>query len=113
MSERNEKPQTGFMGTYFDRGATLRLARWAEILAWVVLGYHALQVLLSLAIFGLQVSRGMFFGSGVADLAQQVVFGFQPMVPGILYFVVIQALGKLVLIFMDIEDNTRRAARSR
>jgi hypothetical protein len=113
MSETNEKQQTGFMGTYFDRSSVLRFARWTEILAWIVLGYHVVQVIFSLVILGLQISRGMFFGPGVTDLLQQVVWLFQPIVPGALYFAVIQGLGKLVLIFMDIEDNTRRAVRNR
>lgn len=113
MSETNEKQQTGFMGTYFDRSSVLRFARWTDILAWVVLGYHMVQIGLSLVILGLQISRGLFFAPGFTDLVQQVFWLFQPIVPGALYFAVIQGLGKLALIFMDIEDNTRRATRNR
>jgi hypothetical protein len=113
MTDTNEKQQTGFLGTYFDRSSVLRFARLTELLAWIVLGYHIFQIALSLVILGLQISRGLFFAPGVTDLVQQVFWLFQPIVPGALYFAVIQGLGKLALIFMDIEDNTRRAARNR
>jgi hypothetical protein len=36
MTEPDQKPAT-FLGTYFDRDGVLRLSRWADILAWVVL----------------------------------------------------------------------------
>jgi hypothetical protein len=35
----------------------------------------------------------------------------QQPVPGILYFFVFQALSKVLLLLLDVEDNTRRAAR--
>jgi hypothetical protein len=111
MTEKNEKEHTGFLGTYYEKSAVLRFARLTEILAWVVLGYHVIQIAVSLLVFGLQVSRGMFISAGFTDLFQQIIWYFQPIVPGALYFVGIQALGKVALIFMDIEDNTRRAAR--
>jgi hypothetical protein len=113
MTETNEKERSAFLGTYFDKNSVLRFARLAEILAWVVLGYHAVQIALSLLVFGLQVSRGLYVPAGPTDLLQQIVWQFQPLVPGALYFVIIQLLGKLALIFMDIEDNTRRAARNK
>jgi len=107
----SKKSKTNFAGTYFDRDSVLQLARWAEVCAWVVLGYHVIQVLVPLGVFILQVSRGFIAPYGFTDWAQQLMWSLQPIVPGLLYFIGIQAMGKALLIFMDVEDNTRRAAR--
>ncbi len=107
----SKKPKTSFAGTYFDRDSVIRLARWAEISSWIVLVYHVAQTLLQLGVFLLQLSRGFIYPSGFTDLAQQLSWMLQPIVPGLLYFIGIQAMGKALLIFMDVEDNTRRAAR--
>jgi hypothetical protein len=107
----SKKQKTNFAGTYFDRDAVLRFSRWAEIAGWTILSYHAVQALLSMGIFLLQVSRGLVAPYGLTDWIQQLLWALQPLVPGLLYFVGIQAIGKAMLIFMDVEDNTRRAAR--
>jgi hypothetical protein len=41
MSASNDK-QAGFLGTYFDRDGVLRLSRWADIVAWIVLTIYLL-----------------------------------------------------------------------
>jgi hypothetical protein len=46
MSESNDK-QEKFFGTYFDRDSILRISRWADVVAWIVLTIY----LLSLAAF--------------------------------------------------------------
>jgi hypothetical protein len=107
---RNSK--TDFAGTYFDRDSVLRLARLADIFAWIVLSIHALQFLISLLIFVLQIARGLIIPGGYTDIAQQVIWIFMPALPGLWYFIGLQALGKALLIFMDVEDNTRRATRN-
>jgi hypothetical protein len=43
---------------------------------------------------------------------QQVLWLVEPPFRGVVYFVALQGLSKIMLMFMDIEDNTRRAARS-
>jgi hypothetical protein len=108
---KSAKTQTNFAGTYFERDSVLRIARLADIFAWITLAYYAAQVLLSVAIFVLQIVRGTIYLPGFTDVAQQVLWFFQPFMPGLWYFVGIQAVGKVLLIFMDIEDNTRQAAR--
>lgn len=111
MTESTEKQPTGFLGTYFDRSSILRFSRMADVFAWVVLVYHVGQAILSVGIFGLQFARGLIFMGGPTDFAQQLMWQLQPIVPGAWYFVGIQAIGKSLLILMDIEDNTRRIAR--
>ena len=112
MTESNEtKTNTNFAGTYFERDSILKIARLANIFAWATLSFYAAQVLLSLAVMILQITRGVMTMGGFTDVIQQVLWIFQPFMPGLWYFIGIQGIGKLLLIFMDIEDNTRRAAR--
>jgi MFS superfamily sulfate permease-like transporter len=110
MTESNDKPRTIFAGVYFDRDSVLRLARLAEIFAWVSLVYYAGQAAIALTIFILQVVRGLMNLPGLTDYVQQFLWIFQPALPGLWNFIGLQAVGKVLLIFMDMEDNTRRAA---
>jgi hypothetical protein len=111
MTQSTDK--TNFAGTYFDRDSILRLARLADIFAWAILLYHAAQAVLQVGVFALQVMRGLIVPGGFTDVAQQVLWMLQPFLPGMWYFIGVMAVGKLLLIFMDIEDNTRRAARNK
>ena len=113
MTELNDKSKTNFAGTYFDRDSVLRLARLASIFAWVILIYYAAQAGISMVIFILQIARGLMQFPGLTDYAQQFLWIFQPALPGLWNFIGLQAVGKVLLIFMDMEDNTRRAARSK
>ncbi|MEJ5222916.1 MAG: hypothetical protein WHV44_00555 [Anaerolineales bacterium] len=99
---------TGFMGTYFDKTAVLRLSRAAAILGWVIFGYYLLQWAYSLwqAISSALTSNYPFdFSFLIYNTAQP----FQ----GAMVLVFLLAASKVLLILLDIEDNTRRAARNR
>lgn len=112
MSESNEK-QAVFWGTYFDRDGVLRLSRWADVLAWVSLTIHVIIWLFSLGLFIVQYSSGLFFEKGGTFLNAFSIFTpylLQPL-PGVLYFFALQAISRVLLILLDVEDNTRRAAR--
>ena len=50
MSEAKEK-HAGFLGTYFDRDGVLRLSRWADVIAWIVLTVYLLSWIFSLLLF--------------------------------------------------------------
>ena len=112
MSDTNEK-QAGFLGTYFDRDAVLRLARWADVLAWIVLTVYLLSWLSSFLIFLGQYMSGLFFDKGATFLNIISIFASQLLqpLPGLFYFFGLEAVSKGLLIFLDMEDNTRRAAR--
>jgi hypothetical protein len=110
MSEFQDKG-TGFAGTYFDRSVVLRLVRVAEISAWVVLVVYAFQLVLTAGVFLLSYARGYMLGAGFTDMLQQILFVLEQPFRGIVYFVGLQGVAKILLMFMDIEDNTRRAAR--
>ncbi len=107
MSEGKER----FLGTFFDRDAVLRISRVLLILSWIVVVLYAADLLIGLTTFGLQYVRGFLTGMGFTDLFQQLLFILERPLHGILYFAVIQTLGRGLLIGLDLEENTRRAAR--
>ena len=109
MSENQENGT--FMGMYFDRSVVMRIVRVAEISSWVVLVVYALQLLVSATVLVLSTVRGFMAWAGFTDMAQQVLFVLEQPFRGIVYFVGLQAIAKILLMFMDIENNTRRAAR--
>jgi hypothetical protein len=112
MNESNEKPAT-FLGTYFDRDSVIKLSRWAEALAWIVLTLYLLSWALSLLLFIGQYMSGLYFDKGMTFLSAVNIFlpyFLQPL-PGVFYFFGLQAVSKILLILMDMEENTRRSAR--
>lgn len=112
MSEQTGK-QDKFLGAYFDRDAVLRLSRWADGLSWVVLTIYLIAGLLQLLLFLSQYANGMMGDKGMTFLMGFNIFSpylTQPL-PGVVYFIGLQAVSKLLLIFLDVEDNTRRSAR--
>ena len=112
MSESNEQ-QAIFLGTYFDRDAVMRLSRWAEAFAWVILGIYLVYWVFSLLLFIGQYTSGLYFDKGMTFLSAINFFTpyfLQPL-PGIAYFFGLQGVSKVLLMLMDMEDNTRRAAR--
>jgi hypothetical protein len=112
MSESNEKP-ANFLGTYFDRDGVLRLSRWADVVAWVVLTVYILSWLFSILLFFSQYFSGIYMDKGATFLNVFNMFApyLQQPLPGLFYFFGLQAVSKGLLIFLDMEDNTRRAAR--
>jgi len=114
MSASNDK-QAAFLGTYFDRDGVLRLSRWADIIAWIVLTIYLLAWLFSIMLFFAQYANGLYFDKGITFINVLNMFApyLQQPLPGVFYFFGLQAISKGLLIFLDMEDNTRRAARSK
>jgi len=101
------KQTSGFLGTYFERDSVLRLERWARIIAWGVLvvyafeaAYNAFQSIYNASIGG--YPQDWFF----------VFMTFARVLQGAVLCILLQAAGKVLLILLDIEDNTRRAGRA-
>ena len=111
MNEHTSDRHTGFTGTYFNASAVLRLSLAAKVLAWVVLVVHLSQLLSSLGVSFLQILRGFWEGVGLSQAVQNILYLFNQPLQGIFYFVVLLGVSHLLLMFLDIEDNTRRAAR--
>ena len=112
MSESNEK-QGKFLGAYFDRDGVLKLSRWADILSWVTLTIYVLTWLFQILLFlsqytnGMMGDKGMGFLTGLNMKSQELT----QLLPGVLYYFGLQAVSKVLLIMLDVEDNTRRGAR--
>jgi hypothetical protein len=106
-----DRKNQGFLGTYFSRDVVVRIASVARILSWVVVAIYALQWLFQAMSMALQILRGFWQGMGFTDYANSVIFLFEQPLRGIVYFVVLQGVAQALLMFMDIEENTRRAAR--
>ena len=101
--------QTPFLGTYFSKEVVLKLSAAARIFAWVVAAFYAVQWLLQVGTFMIQYSRGFWAGMGFTDVAQNLLWLFEQPLRGLVYFIVLQGVAQAMLIFMDIEDNTRAA----
>jgi len=111
MDEQTSERRTGFLGTYFNPTAVLRLSLAAKALAWVVLVVNLSQLLFSLGASLLQILQGFWEGVGLVQAVQNILYLFNEPLQGVFYFVVLLGVSHLLLMFLDIEDNTRRAAR--
>jgi hypothetical protein len=103
----NPKKHTNYGGTYFDKDSVLLLERWARWISWGILASYIIDVLFSL----------------YQSLTNTILLGFPPdyyftlvtlfrVLQGGLAFIILQVAAKVLLILLDIEDNTRRAARA-
>lgn len=112
MTDLNDK-QEKFFGTYFERDSVLRISRWADVIAWIVLTIYLLTWILSVLLFMAQYFNGLFFDKGMNFLNAFSIFKpylIEPM-PGIFYFFGLQGISKGLLILLDMEDSARRTAR--
>ncbi len=105
-----EENRAVFFGTYFNKDVVMKLARASKILAWVVLAVHLVQLLVALGVNILQIIRGFWVGMGFTDILQNFIYILQTPLHGVVYFFALLGVSEILLIFLDIEDNTRRAA---
>jgi hypothetical protein len=112
MGQENER-NNRFFGTYFDADAVIKIARWAALFSWVVLGIYLVIWLSTLLQALLQLFSGMYFEKGNAVL--NVINIFLPYLaqplPGLFYFFGLQAISKILLILLDMEENTRHTVK--
>jgi len=108
-----DKKPSGFLGTYFNKDTVLRLSLTSKILAWVVLAFDLFQTVFSLGVNIPQVMRGFWAGMGITDIVQNFLYILTQPLHGVIYFFALLGISQLLLVFMDIEENTRQAARSR
>lgn len=112
MDGSSEK-RIGFLGTYFDRDAVLRLARLAGALAWVLLGFYVYTTLISIGQFWVLVATGVasYEGVNLFDRLSIPTMQISQLSPGLVYFITLKTAQQVLLILLDVEDNSRRAAR--
>jgi hypothetical protein len=114
MNRSNEN-RTGFLGTYFDPNAALRIARLAGILAWVLLAVYVYTTLVSIGQFWFLVASGAvsYEGTNIFDRLSIPTLQLSQLSPGLVYFVTLKVAQQALLILLDVEDNSRRAARQK
>lgn len=114
MKESTDQ-RTAFFGTYFDRDVAIRLARWAGILAWVLLGLYLYTTIVSIGQFLFLLTSGAvsYTGANIFDLMSIPTLQISQLIPGLVYFVMLKIAQQIILILLDVEDNSRRAARTR
>ena len=105
--------RTGFLGTYFNRDSALRLARWTGILAWVLLAVYIYATVVSIGQFLSLLMTGAvsYAGTSIFDRLSIPMMHISQLVPGLVYFVMLKIAQQVLLILLDVEDNSRRAAR--
>ena len=110
---QSKENRTEFFGTYFDRDAVLRIARWAGILAWIFLGIYVYLTLVSIGQYWFLVASGAasYEGANIFDLLSIPSLQISQLVPGVVYFITLKTAQQILLILLDVEDNSRRAAR--
>jgi hypothetical protein len=102
----NSTPKNIFLGTYFDRDSVLRWVRWTRILGWAIFAVYVIQYLYETGMTLFNSFRGGY-------PLDWFYLGFNMGKPfqGAMILVVLHLLAFALLILLDIEDNTRRAAR--
>ena len=101
-----QKGHTQFSGTYFDKDSVLRLDRWTRFIAWGVLAAYILDS-------GYSVYQAVS-NAVINNYPIDLYFPFATLIhllQGGMLFALLQIAAKVMLILLDIEDNTRRAAR--
>jgi hypothetical protein len=106
MAEKGNIRPT-FIGTYFNKESVLRLARWAEIISWVLMAAYVIQWGYS----QWQSISNSISGGYPIDM-NYTLFSIPQLLQGVMLLIILQAVSKVLLILLDIEDNTRRAARN-
>jgi len=107
-----EEKRSSYLGTYFSKETMLKLVTIAKIFSWVVVGIYATQLFVQFVTNILSIARGFWIGMGYTDIAMSFILLFEVPLRGGVYFIVLQAVAQVLLLFMDMEDNTRRAARN-
>src|SRR5258706_15962346 len=103
MSESTDK-QEKFFGAYVDRDVVLRLSRWTEGTAWVVLTFYALTWLFSVLLFVSQFLNGLYFLKGSENfLSTFSLFSpyLQQFFPVIFFFFGLQPIFKILFFLFD------------
>ncbi|HKZ43827.1 MAG TPA: hypothetical protein VJZ78_02190 [Anaerolineales bacterium] len=100
-----------FMGTYFDPGFVLKLSSVSKWLGWVVLAVYTIDFSVALLTMILQITRGFWTYMGFTDYATSILVTLERPFRGVVYAVVLLGISEVLKLFIDIENNTRRAAR--
>ncbi len=106
-----KETHTGFMGTYFNKDTVLKISRASKILAWSILGIYGVLFLQNIAMTVIQIRQGFLADRPFTDFLQIFLPIIRELLIGGIFFLVLMGMANILLIFLDVEDNTRRAAR--
>jgi len=100
------KMPTRYFGTYYDRDEVLRLERMVRLIAWVALVVYGLEA-------GYNAFQGFYnaFSGGYPIDWYLLVTTLSRLLQGGVVFFILNVSAKVLLILLDIEDNTRRSSR--
>lgn len=98
--------QASFFGTYFDREVVLRLERFVRIVAWGTLIIYVVE-----SGYNLYQSIYNWILNGFTPDAYIFISVISRVMQGAAIFALLYVFAAMLLILLDIEDNTRRAAR--
>jgi hypothetical protein len=79
----------------------------------VLLGLYVYTTLVSIGQFLSLLATGAaaYEGANIFDLMSIPTLQISQLVPGLVYFVMLKIAQQVLLIMLDVEDNSRRAAR--
>lgn len=98
--------QPVFLGTLFDRDQVLKIELWLRIISWAALAANIFEN----GLYAFQTVYNPFIGGFSIDYSM-LILNIAHISQGAMYFIFLQALAKLLLILLDIEENTRNTAR--
>ncbi len=98
-----------FLGTYVDRDHVFNVSRWADRIAWIILAIYMVDLLIALLTFYNQFVNN--FWPAWIDTVIYLLSLIMRLSSGMLFFLALHAISRGLLILLDIEENTRRAAR--
>lgn len=108
-----ERPPSGrFLGTFFQPEAIFKLAGFSRVMAWIVLAVYSIEFAISILEIILQIMRGFWVNMGFTDIASNILLTLERPFRGIVYFIALLGISEILKISVEIEANTRRAARN-
>lgn len=103
-----EKDRSHYYSTYFNKDLVLKLSKVSTLFAWIILIFYSVQWLLQVVVFFMQYARGFWVGMGFTDIAQNIFWLLEQPIRGLVYFAVLYCVAQVLLMIMDIENNTHK-----
>ena len=101
------KKQSTFFGTIFNKDVVIRITRIAKLFSWLIIIFYLMQWSLQTWVLISQIIKGFWTGMGFTDILQNLFWLIEQPLRGLVYFVVLQGVAQVLLMILDIENNTR------
>jgi hypothetical protein len=112
MENKSDNMHSKFRGTYFIHENILRLSLIARIMAWLVLGAFIIEWLYPISILFYQnLIAPTPLDMKAPGIVQSLLINLSnPFIGGVM-FIILQVVGQMLLILLDMEDNSRQILR--